>query len=156
MSQIQTLTKRFAQAGRVRWLGVRPKRREPVISVQFVDVTQIGLDGDHRSTGGKRSVTLIQWEHLCVIGSMTGGVTIDPADLRRNVAVSGINLLALRKSPFRIGTAVLQGTGICAPCTRMEEALGPGGFNAMRGHGGITADILTPGQIAIGDPVTPA
>ncbi|MEC8184118.1 MAG: MOSC domain-containing protein [SAR324 cluster bacterium] len=68
-------------------------------------------------------------------------------------SVSGINLLSLKHQSFQIGEAVLQTTGICAPCSRMEENLGPGGYNAMRGHGGITAKVLQAGEIQIGDPV---
>ena len=63
--------------------------------------------------------------------------------------------MTLREAIFRIGTAVLRGTGPCAPCSRMEEALGPGGFNAVRGHGGITAEVVRPGRVALGDSVVP-
>ena len=73
--------------------------------------------------------------------------------MRRNVVVAGINLYALRHARFRVGDVLLEGTGICAPCASMEEALGPGGFNAMRGHGGITARVLEAGTIALGDAV---
>lgn len=100
-------------------------------------------------------MTLIQWEHLPVIAALSGHDQVDPALLRRNIAVAGINLLALRKRLFRIGTAVLEGSGLCAPCSRMEAALGPGGYSAMRGHGGITAAVIEPGRIGLGDQVTP-
>jgi MOSC domain-containing protein YiiM len=79
--------------------------------------------------------------------------SIDPGLLRRNLVVSGINLLALQRAQFRIGSVVLEGTGPCHPCSRMEAALGPGGYNAMRGHGGITAKVITPGEIKVGDAV---
>ena len=71
--------------------------------------------------------------------------------LRRNIVVSGINLLALKHQQFQVGEVLLETTGICAPCSRMEENLGAGGYNSMRGHGGITAKIIQGGQIKIGD-----
>ena len=79
---------------------------------------------------------------------------IDPALLRRNIVVSGINLTSLRKQQFQIGEAILEGTGDCAPCSRMEENLGPGGYNAMRGHGGLTARVIQGGAVKKGDRVS--
>ena len=84
----------------------------------------------------------------------------DPATLRRNLVVSGINLLALC-SPFAdrplrvcIGPElVLEMTGPCDPCSKMEVALGPGGYNVMRGHGGLTARAVCGGRLAVGDVV---
>lgn len=115
-----------------------------------------GLTGDHRAIrpGSKRQVTLIQAEHLMAVARILGRDTVDPALSRRNLMVSGINLLALADREFRIGAAVLLGTGRCAPCSRMGEALGTGGFNAMRGHGGITAVVVRGGIVRVGDPVT--
>ena len=75
--------------------------------------------------------------------------------LRRNLVIAGINLLALKKQQFRIGKAVFMATGLCHPCSRMETVLGPGGYNAMRGHGGITAQVISNGVIRINDKVVP-
>jgi MOSC domain-containing protein YiiM len=73
--------------------------------------------------------------------------------LRRNIVVSGINLLALKDKQFHLGGALLEYSGACHPCSKMEAALGSGGYNAMRGHGGITARVLEVGRAAIGDPL---
>ena len=156
MDALETLMSRFAQPGRVEWIGLRPRYRGAVESVRSVLALEgRGLSGDHGAerAGGKRQVTLIQWEHLGAIARLLGRDDIDPVLLRRNIVVSGINLLALKDRPFQIGEALLVGTGPCAPCSRMEAALGLGGFNAMRGHGGITAKIICGGQVAVGDAV---
>jgi len=125
---------------------------------QEVEVlAQRGLSGDRTAqrSGGERQVTLFQFEHLAVIASLLGRDQVQPEQLRRNLAVSGINLLALRSGRFTIGGVTFQGTGPCAPCRRLEETLGPGGFNASRGHGGITARVLGGGWIRLGDEVVP-
>jgi MOSC domain-containing protein YiiM len=75
---------------------------------------------------------------------------------RRNIVVSGINLLALRNAKVHVGEALLEIVGPCAPCSRMEEEIGPGGYAAMRGHGGMTARIVSGGVIRVGDAVRAA
>ena len=143
------------QVGTVTWIGVRPERDAPMRELDEVvaDVDH-GLVGDRYRSAGSRQVTLMQAEHLPVIGALTGARTIEPELLRRNLVVSGINLLSVRKLRFAIGDEViLVGTSACAPCEKMEEALGPGGFQAMRGHGGICARIERGGRIRRGDRV---
>lgn len=102
---------------------------------------------------GTREVTLIQAEHLSVIAALAGQRDVRPEQLRRNVLVTGLNLLSLVNQDFELGAARLHGTGRCHPCSKMEAALGPGGFNAMRGHGGITARVLVAGVVHLGDRV---
>jgi MOSC domain-containing protein YiiM len=153
---LDTLLSTLPQRGRVEWIGLRPARGQPPRSVQSVEAAPgQGLAGDRfkGTEESKRQVTLIQAEHLAAVASMLGREPFDPALTRRNIVVAGINLYALRHAKFRVGAVLLEGTGVCAPCAQMEQALGPGGFNAMRGHGGITARVLEAGTIAIGDTV---
>jgi MOSC domain-containing protein YiiM len=142
------------QQGRVEWIGVRPGKRQPLEIVDSVRVLDAGLEGDHYSaSSGRRGVTLIQAEHIKAVASMLHRDHLSPQMLRRNIVVSGINLLALKDKEFSIGSARLRMTGLCHPCSRMEEVLGEGGYNAMRGHGGINACVIQTGSITIGDPV---
>jgi len=157
-SELARLMAQFPRAGRVEWIGVRPARRAPLTSLGQVEaVAGSGLAGDHHASrgSGKRQVTLILAEHLEAVAKLLGRADVAPHLVRRNLVVSGINLLALRDRRFRVGDAVLEGTGPCDPCSRMEEVLGPGGYNAMRGHGGITARILETGSFTLGASVLP-
>jgi MOSC domain-containing protein YiiM len=115
----------------------------------------VGLIGDRfKSTHStKRQVTLIQAEHIDALRSILNKPEIVPELLRRNIVVKGINLLSLKDKKFGIGNAILETTGLCHPCSRMETILGEGGYNAMRGHGGITAKVISNGEIRLGDSV---
>lgn len=142
--------------GRLRWIGLRPARRAPVVAVEeaVLEPGQ-GLVGDRYRSGteGARQVTLIAREGIAAIAGYLGLEEVEPGRLRRNLVVSGLNLLALKGRRFRVGAALLEWSGECHPCSRMEEAFGPGGYNAVRGHGGITARVLEGGTLRLGDAV---
>lgn len=152
---IATLIETLPQIGRLAWIGLRAERKAPLTSVTTVSVDEkSGLVGDHFSAANdKRQVTLIQQEHLDAVSSFMGK-KVTPDLTRRNLVVSGINLFALRDRQFSIGGVILEGTGYCHPCSRMEENLGAGGYNAMRGHGGLTARVIKGGEIKVGDKVS--
>ncbi|TGE18939.1 MOSC domain-containing protein [Hymenobacter elongatus] len=157
-SKIAQMLATLPQQGRVEWIGIRPVRREPLVALAEVEVlTDACLRGDHArvKAGGKRQVTLLQHEHLTAVAGFLGqAAPISPDRLRRNLVVSGVNLLALKNRHIRLGEeVVLEITGECHPCSRMEEELGAGGYNAMRGHGGLTARIVQGGLLRVGDVV---
>lgn len=137
--------------GRIVWMGLRSARRVPMEAVETVlALTGAGLEGDHYSRkGGNRQVTLIQAESIRAIASHLGLDDVSPLDLRRNIVTSGINLHALKDRRFRIGDAVLETSGECHPCSRMEETFGVGGYNAVRGFGGVTARVIEGGAISL-------
>ena len=148
------LFENFAQSGIVRWIGIRPKTRQPMEILENTFANIGGLTGDRTfkpNSAGKRQVTLIQEEHLQAVATFLGKDTINPALIRRNIVIKGINLNALKGKQFKIGEAILEMTGFCFPCSRMEENLGMGGYNAMRGHGGITCRVIQEGKISLGD-----
>ena len=143
--------------GLVEWIGLRPARRADMQVVESAHLDpQQGLIGDrYAGRTGNRHVTLIQRENLSAIAAHLGLACVLPEQLRRNILVSGLNLLALKDRPFRLGSALLEMTGDCHPCSRMEEIFGTGGYNAVRGHGGITARVLEAGEVRLGDAVRP-
>ena len=144
------------RSGRLEWIGVRPSRRAPVEPIESAHLSAgHGVDGDRYNTkrDGPRQVTLIAAEDIAAIAAFLGLPAVAPELLRRNLVTRGINLLALKDRQFRVGATLLEGSGECAPCSRMEEALGLGGYNAVRGHGGITARVIRGGTVRVGDPI---
>lgn len=146
----------FPRAGHVAWIGLRPERKAPLEEVTATQALEgRGLKGDRTAekSGSKRQVTLIMAEHLAAAASILGVAQVDPGLTRRNIVVQGINLQSLKGKRFRVGAAELELGEECHPCSRMEENLGQGGYNAMRGHGGWCAIVVAGGEIRVGDAV---
>ncbi len=155
-SQLGRLIAAPIRPGAVSWIGLRPARRAGmIVPASAMLVAASGVEGDRYSTSrdGARQVTLIAAEDIAAAAAFLGLTDIAPDLLRRNLVTRGVNLVALKGQRFRVGAAILEGSGDCAPCSRMEEALGPGGYNAMRGHGGITARIIASGEVRVGDAI---
>jgi len=156
LTDIATLLTTFEREGVVDWLGTAATKGAPIVNSDGVMLVEaLGVEGDRHAKrpGRRRQVTLIQAEHLVAVGAMLGRSPVAPERTRRNVVVSGINLWILQSCVFEIGEALLEGSGPCPPCERMEQNLGAGGYLAMRGHGGITARVLRGGRVRVGDAV---
>lgn len=154
--------------GRVEALVVRTSLHgEARLQSTAVAVAGHGLLGDHGSLdpaqiGGNRQITLMQAEHLPVVAALLArsGETISPACFRRNVVVSGLNLLAiLHRRPharplLRFGADVLvEIVEPCEPCGWLELTLGRGAVVASHGHGGVCGRIVEGGRLSVADPV---
>lgn len=154
LADLRARLERSRRPGVLEWIGCAARRRAPLLELDEARLEPgTGLVGEHHARrGGKRQVTLVQAEHFAVLSAMLGR-PVAPEDLRRNLVVSGLNLLSLKGRRFRVGSARLEYSGPSSPCSRMEETLGTGGYQALRGHGGICAIVLEGGDIRRGDRV---
>jgi MOSC domain-containing protein YiiM len=110
-----------------------------------------GLDGDCHS-----NLTLIAAEALEGLESDTG-ISLQGCDTRRNVLTRGIDLNALVGKRFRVGGVEAEGVELAEPCTKLRRLTGePGVLRGLVHRGGLRADVVRGGRIAIGDAVEPS
>jgi MOSC domain-containing protein YiiM len=141
---------------------VSPSRRERLVAVPEVRaLSGRGLEGDRyfsgvgsfsRWPGSGRAVSLIEEEAVDAVAA-EHGIDLSGGRSRRNLVTRGARLLDLDGRTFRIGTAVFRGVRPCAPCQYLERLTGPGTFNALKGRGGLRADVLEDGIIRLGDEI---
>ena len=104
----------------------------------------VGTYSDYPDSTG-RDLTLIEADAL-------ERARIDGARSRRNVVVSGLALGELLGRRFRVGKVECYGQRLCEPCAHLASLTRPGVMRALA-HTGLRADLLTSGEIAVGDPV---
>jgi MOSC domain-containing protein YiiM len=99
-----------------------------------------------------RGVTLIAVEATEAV-AQDGDVSVEPAATRRNVLTRGIDVNELVGKRFRIGDVECEGIELCEPCSHLESMTQPGVVKAFVHRAGLNADILTDGEISVGDDV---
>ncbi|GGC57167.1 MOSC domain-containing protein [Haloferax sulfurifontis] len=144
--------------GRVEALYTAPSKAEPMASHEAVSVAPGGIEGDRYADGdGFYSAT-----DGCPVTLVDAAVLDDAAreydlDLaggrhRRNVVVRGVDLAGLLDATFELGGAELRGTKLRPPCAHLADLVGDDVGDALReSRGGICADVLSPGRVAVGD-----
>lgn len=119
---------------------------QPVASVHAVE--DLGLEGDrHAKADNKRQVLLVEAETLEKLGLNVG-------DIKENITTHGIALMSLPVGTrLRIGEAVFEITGVCHPCSRMDD-LRPGLRQTLSRQRGMLARVMQSGTLRVGDPIT--
>jgi MOSC domain-containing protein YiiM len=143
------------------WIG--PVTPGPVSAVRTVRaIAGRGLDGDRhlapagRSAAAGEALTLIEAEALEAI-AVEHGIHLEPGGSRRNVVTRGIDLNALVGREFTVGGVRCRGVELCEPCRALQMITGePNLIKALVHRGGLRADVLTDGEIAVGDVVAPS
>lgn len=145
------------KSGVVAGLLVAPEAEAPLVPVEsVVAVEGRGLEGDRYAEGrGTFSgpgrgyqLTLVEAETLDELG-------ISWERARRNVVTRGVGLNALVGRRFRLGEAECVGRRLCEPCAHLERVSGSGLLRPLVHRGGLRADILSGGTIALGDELVP-
>lgn len=101
--------------------------------------------------GRGHDLTLIEQDVIDDLGGVFPGYSAE--DTRRNIVASGINLNELVGWRFRVGEVECVGQRLCEPCAHLDRIAVMGALRPLVHRGGLRADVVTTGRIAIGDPV---
>jgi MOSC domain-containing protein YiiM len=148
--------------GYVHAIFIAEAAKQPLRAIEEARVlAERGLEGDRyaagagafsRWPGSGRAVTYIAKEALDAVRNETG-IDLSAGESRRNIVTVDVELSELNGEKFRIGSAVLRGARLCAPCAYLERLTVPGVFDALKGRGGLRADVVEPGVIRVGDTI---
>ena len=137
-------------SGSVEAIHISPQKSKLPEPVESVEVTGEGLTGDRYH--GRGDITLIEAEALEGLRADTG-IELSPAEVRRQVLTRGVRLNDLLGKRFRVGEVEAVGAEWCEPCNHLEKLTQPGVLKGLVHRGGLRADIVQPGRIAVGDQV---
>jgi MOSC domain-containing protein YiiM len=147
--------------GEVVAIYIGPRKHELPLPVERVEAhAGKGLAGNRYywrdgSAPTGNALTLIAAEALASFTNETG-IELTAQASRRNVLTRGIDLNALVGKRFRVGDVECEGVELCEPCAHLASLTDHRVLRGMVHRAGLNADILTDGQIAVGDAVTTA
>lgn len=132
---------------------IRPGRREIPLRVNDAEITNEGIKGDHYvKEDGKRQVTLIAADDLATVAATVGFQGDAHLASRRNIMINSLPDEDLKGKFVGLGDdVILEITGYCNPCFRMDENFGEGAISAFEKKAGWVARVVESGSISVGD-----
>jgi hypothetical protein len=146
------------RAGRVEAIVIAPDAEAPMIRVERAAArADRGLEGDRyfEKRGTFSNAHGRGYDLTLVAAEVLDGLErpLAPEEARRNVLTRGIDLNALVGKPFTIGGVRCLGQRLCEPCAHLER-LTPGTLRPLIHKGGLRADVLSDGEIRVGDEIS--
>lgn len=128
-----------------------PAGTHPILECEAVEcVSGKGIRGDRyfgHADDYKGQITFFSWDVFCDLRRELSLLGAQPWALRRNVITEGVNLMELVGKPFEAQGVSFVGIEECKPCYWMDEALGPGAEEWLKGRGGLRAKIVSDGWL---------
>jgi MOSC domain-containing protein YiiM len=152
------------QSGTVESIHIAPRAEEQTEAVEAVEVVAgRGIEGDryfrahgdgtfHQAEKHGQDLTLIEAEAIEGLARDTG-IELEPGEPRRNVVTRGVALNDLVGRRFTVGEVEAVGNRLCDPCNHLEKLTEPGVLKGLVDRGGLRADVVRGGRIAVGDAV---
>ncbi len=127
------------------------KASEPVD--QATAVAGKGLEGDrYFDTDFDSQVTLIEAEAIDGMAK-DAGLTLAYEEARRNIVTRGVELTALLDKEFKVGSVTMRGARLSEPCQHLASLTNQKVIKGLVHKGGLKAQIVTDGQIRVGDTI---
>lgn len=147
--------------GTVEAIHLAPESGTDPESVESVEaLAGRGLRGDRHFDADSADLTFIEAEALdAAAGEMEGddgaGIELSDGEHRRNVTTRDAALNHLVGERFRVGEVLCEGVQLCEPCGHLESLTEEGAVSALVHRGGLEAEVVESGEIAVGDELEP-
>ena len=147
----------------VEGIFIRASGNGPTQRLERAHVGVDGVEGDRYANGtgtffkpGKsgQALTLVEAEALEGLAE-DHGIALAPEQTGRNVLTRGVDLNSLVGRRFRVGGVECRGDRLCDPCRPLERRTERGVLRGLANRGGLRADVLEGGEIAVGDAIVP-
>ena len=152
------------QRGNVESIHIAARAEAPTDAVDAVTVVAgRGIEGDryyreggngtfHEADKHGQDLTLVEAEAIEGLAADTG-IELEPGAARRNVVTRGVSLNDLVGRRFTVGEVEAVGNRLCDPCSHLQRMTKPGVLKGLADRGGLRADVVAGGRIAVGDEV---
>ena len=139
-------------------IGITEKNNQEIEKKDTIEVVASkGIVGDryfHDFNGDREQITLIESENIDYYND-TFNTKFTYLEFRRNIITKNIKLNDLVGKTIQVGEIKLKVNDLCRPCKDLQQRLGKSNIiKEFLRRGGLRCEILSSGNIKIGDKIS--